>query len=213
MNRIILASASPRRKEILEKTGFPFDIIVSGCDENTNETDPEKLVKELSRLKAMDIACKNAGKIVVGADTVVSHKNMIMGKPKDETDAKNMIRSFAGDTHQVFTGVCIAADTNPEKDEYIKNRLCKEWQGLEILREKERLIISFSVKTDVIVSEMSEFEIEEYVKTGEPMDKAGAYAIQGRFAPYIISIEGDYYNVVGLPICPVYMCLKALLKI
>ena len=212
MNRIILASASPRRKEILEKTGFSFDIMVSGCDENTDESDPALLVKELSRLKAKDIADKNPGKIVIGADTVVSHKNVIMGKPKDAEDAKNMIRSFAGDAHQVYTGVCIVSQTGREIGETLKKTLSDKCRDLDIYENDGRLTINFNVRTDVHVSDMTEEEIEAYVRTGEPMDKAGAYAIQGRFAPYIVSIDGDYYNVVGLPICPVYMCLKALLN-
>ena len=180
--KVILASASPRRKEILSKTGIEFEVQVSSCDENINEKEPDKLVMKLSELKAKDVAEKNPDAIVIGSDTVVAHKGQIMGKPADREEAIRMIKSFAGDVHQVYTGVTIII---PGEKTY-----------------------TYNICTDVHVLPMTEQEIERYVDSGEPMDKAGAYAIQGLFAPYISKIDGDYYNVVGLPISSVYAILK-----
>ena len=180
--KVILASASPRRKEILAKTGIDFEVQVSDCDENIDEKQPDKLVMKLSELKARDVAAKNPNAIIIGSDTVVAHKGHIMGKPADRAEAISMIKSFAGDIHQVYTGVTIIV---PNKKTY-----------------------TYNVCTDVHVLQMTGEEIERYVDTGEPMDKAGAYAIQGLFAPFISKIDGDYYNVVGLPISSVYTILK-----
>lgn len=182
MRRIILASASPRRREILSKTGLEFEVQVSSCDENIDEQEPDKLVMKLSELKAKDVAAQNPDAIVIGADTVVAHKGCVMGKPADKEEAVKMIKSFAGDVHQVYTGVTVIV---PLEKTY-----------------------TYNVCTDVHVLPMTDKEIERYVETGEPMDKAGAYAIQGLFAPYISRIDGDYYNVVGLPISSLYSILK-----
>ena len=182
VRRIILASASPRRKEILSKLGVPFEIQVSTCDENIGVEDPSDMVEQLSKLKADDVAKRNPDALVIGADTVVSYGNSILGKPKDREDAIGMIKMISGHEHHVYTGVTIVI---PGED-----------------------TVSFVESTCVKVAEMSDVEIERYVDSGEPMDKAGAYAIQGLFAPYITGIEGDYYNVVGLPIASVYSILK-----
>ena len=185
--KVILASASPRRREILAKTGMEFEVQVSNCDENIDETEPDKLVMKLSQLKAKDVSARNPKAIIIGSDTVVSHNGIIMGKPSDRAEAIRMIKNFAGDKHQVYTGVTIIIpDEDTEKD----------------------TIVTYNVCTDVYVLSMTDEEIERYVDTGEPMDKAGAYAIQGLFAPYISKIDGDYYNVVGLPISSVYGILK-----
>ena len=181
-HKLILASASPRRREILAKTGIPFEVVVSGCDENINETEPDRLVSELARLKAEDVAKAYPEAVVIGADTVVTHKGSILGKPADRQEAFNMIRRFAGDTHQVYTGVCVVIPNDR--------------------------IINYSVCTNVNVTDMTDEEIYRYLDTDEYRDKAGAYAIQGLFAPYISSIEGDYYNVVGLPVSSLYSILK-----
>jgi septum formation protein len=181
-NKVILASASPRRKEILGKTGIDFEVQVSDCDENIDENRPDELVMKLSELKAKAVAAKNPDAIIIGSDTVVAHKGQIMGKPADRAEAISMIKSFAGDIHQVYTGVTIII---PYEKTY-----------------------TYNVCTDVHVLPMTDEEIERYVDTGEPMDKAGAYAIQGLFAPFISKIDGDYYNVVGLPISSVYAILK-----
>ena len=186
--QIILASGSPRRKELLELIGVDFKIITSNKEEVITSTNPEEVVKELSAMKAEDVATGVEGPaIILGADTVVAHGGRILGKPKDKADAVNMIRSFAGDDHFVYTGVCMI---RKEADGSVKK-------------------ISFAEGTKVTVYPMTEEEIEQYVATNEPMDKAGAYAIQGLFAPYIKGIEGDYYNIVGFPIAGIYQRLKA----
>ena len=220
---IILASASPRRKEIMEKLGFKFVVKVSGCEEITKESEPGKIVVELSKIKAIDVAKKYAGtfEIVVGADTVVAHKGCIMGKPKDADAAFSMIKSYAGDIHKVYTGVSVVI---PCKDDTEKLRILEsiekfkaasnDFYGIENLKTDltyESVIVSYSVYTDVHVVPMNDTEIERYATSGEPLDKAGAYAIQGGFAPYISSIQGDYYNVVGLPACSLYALLKEVL--
>lgn len=185
--QVILASGSPRRKELLELIGVEFNIITSNKEEIITSTNPEEVVKELSMMKAEDVAERVSGPaVILGADTVVAHGGRILGKPKDAEDAVNMIRSFAGDDHYVYTGVCI---------------IRKEADGTE----KK---ISFAEGTRVTVYPMTEEEIKRYVASGEPMDKAGAYAIQGLFAPYIKGIEGDYYNIVGFPIAGIYQRLK-----
>lgn len=184
---IILASGSPRRKELLELIGAEFKIITSNKEESFTSTDPEEVVKELSKMKAEDVAAGVPGPaVILGADTVVAHNGNILGKPKDKEDAIRMITSFEGDDHHVYTGVCIV---RKEADGSVKT-------------------ISFAEGTRVTVYPMTAEEIERYVDSGEPMDKAGAYAIQGLFAPYIKGIEGDYYNIVGFPIAGIYQRLK-----
>ena len=170
------------KEMILGKTGIDFEVQVSDSDENIDENRPDELVMMLSELKAKAVAAKNPDAIIIGSDTVVAHKGQIMGKPADRAEAISMIKSFAGDIHQVYTGVTIII---PNEKTY-----------------------TFNVCTDVHVLPMTDEEIERYVDTGEPMDKAGAYAIQGLFAPFISKIDGDYYNVVGLPISSVYGILK-----
>lgn len=184
---IILASGSPRRKELLELIGAEFTIITSKKEEVITGTDPAEVVRELSKMKAEDVAENVKGPaVILGADTVVAYDGQILGKPKDKADAIRMITSFAGDDHYVYTGVCII---KKEADGSVKN-------------------ISFAEGTRVTVYPMTAQEIEAYVESGEPMDKAGAYAIQGLFAPYIKGIEGDYYNIVGFPIAGIYQRLK-----
>ena len=199
MSRIILASASPRRKELLEQIGIEFEICPAKGEELITKTAPYEVVMELSKQKAEEIASMvlsfneshkeittPTDVLVIGADTVVAHEGKILGKPKDEEDAKRMLRSLSGNTHSVFTGVTFVL-------------IDKEGRGGEVV---------FYEKTDVTMHTMSELEIERYVATGEPMDKAGAYGIQGKCAIYIEKIVGDYNNVVGLPISRVYQELK-----
>lgn len=183
---LILASGSPRRKELLEMTGHLLEIIPSSADETTDETAPDKLVEELSSRKASDAAGKIKDGIVLGADTVVSIDGTILGKPEDEQDAERMLKMLSGRTHQVFTGVTLIS---------VKNGKI-EWSE------------TFSEKTDVTVIPMTDEEIGEYVMSREPLDKAGAYGIQGFFGKYISRIEGDYFNVVGLPLSHVYQALR-----
>ena len=185
---IILASASPRRKMLLEQIGLKPRINPSGAEENITAAEPEQAVMELSSMKAEDVAGRFADRdcIVIGADTVVAAEGKILGKPENQEDAVRMIRLLQGGRHQVYTGVTLML---------IKNGAMKERR-------------SFAEKTDVFVYPMEEKEIEDYVRSGEPMDKAGAYGIQGAFAAYIQGIKGDYNNVVGLPAGRVYQEIK-----
>ncbi len=186
--RIILASASPRRREIMAQAGYEFEVQVSHKEETYTSTRPDEIVKELALLKAKDIAEQNDTRdlIVIGADTVVAHKGVILGKPESETHAFEMIKSFQGDRHQVYTGVAIL-EYNEEGDEKITNH---------------------AVRTDVYVNPMTDEEIWSYIGTDHVMDKAGSYGIQSGFAVHIEKIEGDYFNVVGLPISFIYEELK-----
>ncbi len=189
--RIILASKSPRRKEILEKCGFKPEIMVSECDESQiKEKNPEKLVKELSRMKAYAVSEKcNYGDVIVAADTIVVVDKKILGKPKTKKDAFEMIKSYAGRTHFVYTGVTV---------------LYKKKSGIA-----ESV---FADKAEVSVDNMTNCEIHAYIDTGEPMDKAGAYGIQGAFCKYIPRINGDFYTVMGLPIAKTYRYIKEMTK-
>lgn len=186
--KIILASVSPRRKELMRQAGFEFEIKVSEKEEVYKSKLPDEIVKELALLKARDVAeqCEQKNLIVIGADTVVALDGKILGKPKSEEEAVGMIRALQGKTHQVYTGTAI---------------LIYNEKGME-------KVINHAVKTDVVVQPMTEKEIMDYIKQEQVMDKAGAYGIQGRFAIYIEKIEGDYYNVVGLPISYIYQTLK-----
>lgn len=192
VSRIVLASASPRRRELLSKLGIPFEVIVSDTDENIECADPCSLVKELALLKARDVYQKITGDssdsclIVIGADTVVDLNGTVLGKPKDKTDAERMLRGLSGNAHQVHTGIAV------------------------IVRDASGAVteISDSETSTVHVDTLNDSEISSYIATGEPFDKAGSYAIQGAFAPYISSIEGDYYNIVGLPLNRLYKTLK-----
>ena len=174
MKHIILASASPRRKEILELADLKFDIMPSNAQEITTKTAPNEVVMELASIKEKDIYEKSEKQsMIVGADTVVAYQGQILGKPTDEADAKRMLTMLSGQTHEVYTGVCVI------EDEKIK---------------------TFYEETKVTFYEISDEQIDHYIKTGEPMDKAGSYGIQGKAAVFIKGIEGDYYNVVGFPI-------------
>ena len=185
---LILASASPRRKELLEKIGLPFTVQPAKGEERITQKSPAAVVMELSRQKAEEIAAAQTGDcIIIGADTVVAKGEKIMGKPKDAADAKQMLRSIADDCHQVYTGVTlIRTGAHPQS-------------------------VTFQEKTDVCLYPISDAEVDAYFASGDPMDKAGAYGIQGDFAIYVKRIAGDYYNVVGLPIGRVYQELKRML--
>ena len=187
MREIILASASPRRKELLEQVGIDCRVVPSMVEERITTSVPQEVVMELSRQKCEEVAgrIKESG-IVLGADTIVAVHGKVLGKPEDEQDAVRMLRELQGNTHQVFTGVTIIWRSEEEI-------LCKE---------------TFFEKTDVTFYPMNEEEIIGYVRTKEPMDKAGAYGIQGRAAAFIPKIKGDYNNVVGLPISHLYNELK-----
>ena len=191
MKTIILGSASPRRRELLAQIGADFTVRVSGKEEIYHSTVPEEIVKELALMKAENVAEElraDRDMIVLGADTIVVLDDAILGKPKDEEEAFRMIHSLQGRTHEVYTGVAV----------------------LDFDKDGKKSVVNHAVGTKVFVHAMSDEEIRGYIATGEPMDKAGGYGIQGRFAPYIDRIEGDYYNVVGLPVSYVYQVLKGL---
>ncbi len=178
MRQIILASASPRRSALLRQVGLEPVVEPSHVQEVVTGTVPAEVVQELSRQKAADIAALHRGEdvIVLGADTVVAADGRILGKPRDEEEAVRMLCLLQGRSHQVYTGVTLidcAAD--------------------DVVR-------TFAEETDVHFYPMTEAQIRTYVATGEPMDKAGAYGIQGRFAAWVRGIDGDYNNVVGLPV-------------
>lgn len=179
MRKIILASGSPRRKELLAQLGVTFEIVKAEGEEVLTTSVPTEAVKELSGQKAQEVAGKCDGAVVIGADTVVAADGQILGKPKDKEDARRMLRLLQGKEHEVITGVTV------------------------ILREMQKTI-QFAEVTKVHVFPMTEEQIEAYVESKEPMDKAGAYGIQGKFAAYVSGIEGDYNNVVGLPIGRLY---------
>ena len=187
---IILASGSPRRKELLLQIGIVPEIIVSHVEEKITSDVPAEVVMSLAEQKAVDVA-KNMpeGKVILGSDTVVAADGKILGKPKSHEEAYEMIRSLAGRSHQVYTGVCIVK---------------KGAAG------GKDTVVSFYDETDVQVSGMTEAEIREYADSEEPMDKAGAYAVQGFFARYIEGLRGSYANVMGLPVHLVYRKLKEL---
>lgn len=186
--KLILASGSPRRKELLEQIGLEFEIITSNADENTDAVKPDDLVCDLSRLKAMAVfeqmskKQENKDYAVIGADTIVYFDSSVYGKPVDEHMAYDMIKSLSGNIHQVYTGVTV---------------VCSDGR-----------IVSFAEKTDVEICSMSEDEIWTYIRSGDPFDKAGAYGIQGSFAAFVKGIRGDYNNVVGLPVSRLYHELK-----
>ena len=187
--RLILASGSPRRKELLEQIGFTPVVIPSDVEEVITCTEPDRIVEELSLQKCQSVAAKQTGDaMVLGADTVVALDGKILGKPGSEEGAAQMLRLLSGKEHQVYTGVTLIAVRD----------------GKEAARR------TFSCGTRVFVAELKEEEIRDYIATGEPMDKAGAYGIQGYFARYIPKIIGDYANVVGLPVARVYEEWKAL---
>ena len=174
MARFILASASPRRKQLLKQAGYAFEIVVSDADESLPAgITPEKAVRRNAARKAQAVAETNPGAVVLGCDTVVAIDGEILGKPQDEAEAKAMLRRLSGNTHTVYSGVCI---TDGKKETV------------------------FAVATDVTFYALSDRTIDAYAATKEPMDKAGAYGIQGLGCVLVKEISGDYSNVVGLPL-------------
>ena len=178
-SRLILASKSPRRSELLKQAGLAFSVIPSDLDESTVAlSNPDSYVITLAESKALDISEKHPSDWVIGADTIVLIDGIILGKPDSIDEAREMLRRLSGNTHQVLTGYCISCKA--------KGRFLSE-----------------TVKTDVHFKKLNETEIEWYLQTGEPFDKAGAYAIQGIGTFLVKGINGSYTNVVGLPVCEV----------
>ena len=202
--RIILASKSPRRKELLENAGFEIVIIPSEAEENIDVKEPTEMVKTLSYIKAVSVyenikdkkvsvddteenlnTDLNENDIVLGADTVVYAGGIILGKPKNKEDAREMIKMLSGNVHSVFTGFTIVQSDGKSVTDYSE--------------------------TKVYVYPMTDEEIEDYISTNEPYDKAGAYGIQGIFGKYVEKIDGDYNNVVGLPVSKIIYTLKEIM--
>ena len=179
--RLILASQSPRRKELLSAAGIKFEVIVSDADESVVSKDnvPVNLyVQELALIKAAAVAksvLNDKSAIIISADTIVTVDGVVLGKPRDEEDAFNMLKILSGRSHEVYTGYCV-------------------------MRISDAYTVCNNVKTIVKFKELSDDKIRRYIATGEPMDKAGAYGIQGMGGMLVEEIEGDYANVVGLPV-------------
>lgn len=188
---IVLASASPRRQELLRNAGISFTVQPADIDEAplAGESAPE-CAQRLAREKAVAVFRNNPNSFVLGADTIVAIERLILGKPRDAEDAARMLRLLSGRTHAVITGVCVVEP------------------GARGQRLGASNTVVASSTTLVTMCTISDDEIREYNATGEPMDKAGAYAIQGRASRWIPRIEGDYSNVVGLPVALVYAMLR-----
>ena len=194
--RIILASGSPRRTELLQTAGIVHEVVVSGADEDVQEENPARLVEMLSSRKAEEVYERlvqqepSGDLVVIGADTVVAADGKILGKPEDEEDARRMLRMLSGRSHHVYTGVTLCGRMGSVRRE-----------------------VSFSEESAVHVAQLTEEEISEYIDSGEPMDKAGAYGIQGAFMKFVSGIEGDYFNIVGLPVSHLYQEMKQFISI
>ena len=196
--QIILASSSPRRRELMRQIGLDFEVKVSDVEERVTSTVPAEVVMELSKQKAEAVAeqalteasanSEKAAILIIGADTIVVCDGRILGKPKDAAAAEHMLSLLSGRAHEVYTGVAFV------------------WW--DVCEAGERRVHTFYECTKVHFAPMTAEEIAEYVATGDPLDKAGAYGIQGFCARYITGIEGDYNNVVGLPVGRVYQELK-----
>lgn len=174
--RLVLASGSPRRKELLACLGLSFEIQVSDVDETIEHgANPVEVVQELAYRKAQAVANDLQSAWVLGSDTIVVFGDTILGKPADPEDAKRMLKMLSGQTHHVYTGIALV-----------------EAGGTRIIRDVQG--------TEVMMKQLTDEQIDAYIATGEPMDKAGAYGIQGLASQFITGIHGDYFNVVGLPV-------------
>ncbi len=182
MKPIVLASGSPRRRELLGQMGISdFEVLPAKGEETApNGLAPAELVQYLALQKAQEVAAMRPDALVIGADTIVVLDDVVLGKPKDEADAARMLSVLSGRSHEVYTGLAVL-------------------NGTQIYRHAECTKVDFRTLT--------EKEIADYIATGEPMDKAGAYGIQGRACVFIRGIQGDYYNVVGLPVCALHELL------
>ena len=188
---IILASASPRRSELLKQAGFSFTIVPSTTEETRTEVSPGQLVEDLAFQKANDVYETVKGNytdqdfMVIGADTIVYYDGEVLGKPADAQEAFDMLKLLSDRTHQVYTGLAII-----------------------LRKENEKQVHLLHERTDVTFYPISDEELKDYIATGDPLDKAGAYGIQGTFAVHVKEIKGDYNNVVGLPIARLYQTLR-----
>jgi septum formation protein len=187
--KYILASSSPRRVELIQKLHLPFEVQKAFGEELTSETEPAKYAMSLAREKALEVynrlsniprSAKKDSLFVLGADTIVVHEGQILGKPSDEEDAFEMLSSLSGKTHEVYTGVAFVFDR------------------IDGSKAAEPVIVSFFDKTEVTFNELSADEIRAYISTGDPLDKAGAYGIQGDFSIHVSGVKGNFENVIGL---------------
>jgi len=184
MRKIVLASASPRRKELLQKIGLKFEVDASNCAEEIDPTlKPDEIVRRISIEKACAVASRHKDAVIIAADTIGVIGKKLLGKPRTAGEARKMLAQISGKSHEVITGFTVL-DTATNK------------------------VISGTVNTKVYIKKMTQQEIDAYVQTGEPLDKAGAYGIQGLGAVIVEKIEGDYYNVVGLPLSALANALK-----
>ncbi|MBQ2895171.1 MAG: septum formation inhibitor Maf [Oscillospiraceae bacterium] len=183
-NEIILASASPRRRELLAMFDVPFRVIPAAGEEHCEAgLAPGDTVEALARAKAAEVAAAHPDAVVIGSDTVVERDGVLLGKPRDETEAFAMLQSLSGRSHQVWSGVCVMG------------------RG-RCLTAHEMTVVHFRP--------LSDEEIRAYIRSGEPMDKAGAYGCQGRASLFVEKLEGDFFNVMGLPLCRLGLMLKEL---
>jgi len=190
---IVLASASPRRQELLRNAGIPFTVCPANIPEIPSAGEsPRDCAERLAREKARAVLLQQPRKFVLGADTIVVVDGEILGKPRDEADAMRMLRLLSGRTHQVITGVCLVGPSLETGNQKLET-------GFEDTRSETTLVTMTALTDD---------DIHSYVATGEPMDKAGAYAIQGMASRWIPRIDGDYFNVVGLPVALVHRMLQ-----
>lgn len=200
--KLILASGSPRRRELIKLLGMPFECISVDADETTCRTNPAEAVAEISEKKARAALaarksqdCSQDGlqpnEVIIGADTVVAYNGEILGKPLDDADAERMLIALSGNTHFVYTGVTL----------------------LYYGKAGQISQLSFAEKTEVHFADISLEDIHRYISTGNHRDKAGSYAIQDEFSVHVTGINGDYNNVVGFPVARLYKELKAILKI
>ena len=217
--KLVLASGSQRRRELLTMCGYDYEIIVSNADETIDENDPESFVRALSFRKAKEVfdrlfAAGRRDFAVIGSDTVVAFqkegetKPVIIGKPKDAEDAVRILSMLSGKTHRVFTGVSVIADISDEN----AAAQCSIRKKAEIQTEcsiqgKEEIQTECSI-TEVTFETLSPDEITDYVNSGDPLDKAGSYGIQGPFGMFVREIRGNYFTVIGMPIPVLYKMLK-----
>jgi septum formation protein len=186
MTKIILASSSPQRKDLLNQLGVTFEIIPSNFDEDSvKKIAPKEYVKKLARCKAEFVASTQKEGVIIGVDTVITLNNEIIGKPKDEEDATRTLRKLSGKTHNVVSGICVI-------NKYLNKT------------------VTSAVVTKVKFRKLNDKLIKEYIKSKEPLNKAGSYGIQGKGAILIEEINGDYYNIVGLPLTTLAKILESM---
>ena len=199
--KYILASGSPRRVELIQKLHLPFEVQKAIGEELTTETEPAKYAMSLAREKALEVynrlsniprSAEKDSLFVLGADTIVVHEGQILGKPSDEEDAFEMLSSLSGKTHEVYTGVAFVFDR------------------IDGSKAADPVIVSFFDRTEVTFNTLSADEIRAYISTGDPLDKAGAYGIQGDFSIHVSGVKGNFENVIGLPVSKIYEEIKKL---